>query len=240
VCLYKNPNFFSLGKVGGGGNVASATSPVGVDPVLVIQALVGVGTKVISLGLEQVGGQDLGAVSIKEGQSRGQGRGRDAGESSLGDDVSPTLGGLGNGLGEEGIKQQVLELGVLGVGSLDITQEDGTDNATTAPHQCNTSIVQVPAVLLGSLTHQHETLSIRDDLGGVKSLGDIVDELLLVTSELGLGASEDLRGTNTLVLDGGEAAGKDSLTNQGDGHAVVEGRDDGPLTGSLLNSWKSI
>ena len=225
-----------LSEVSGRGNVASTASPVGMDPLLVVQALVGVSSKVIPLGLKQVGGQDLGAVSVKEGQGRGQGGGGDARESSLGNNVSPALSGLGHGLGEEGVEQQVLELGVLGVGSLDVTQENGANNATTAPHQGNAGVVQVPAVLLGGLAHQHETLSIRDDLGSIEGLGDIVDELLLVTRELGVGAREDLGGTDTLVLDGREAAGKDSLADQGDGHAVVESRDDSPLAGSLLHS----
>jgi hypothetical protein len=57
---------------------------------------------------------------------------------------------------------------------------------------------------------------------------------LLVTLELGGGASEKGAGTDTLVLDGAEAAREDSLTDEGDGHAKVKGVDGGPLAGTLL------
>lgn len=206
------------------------------DPLVAGQGLVGVGTKVVSLGLEQVGGEDSVAVSIKEGQGRGKGGDRDSQDNSLGNNVAPALGGILNSLGEEGVEEQVFQVGVLGVGSLDVAQEDGANDAATAPHEGNAGVVQVPAVLLGSLAHEHETLGVGDDLGGVKSLGDIVNELLLVASVLGGGSVEDLGGADTLILDGGQAAGEDGLTDQGDGHTVVQGRDDSPLSSSLLLS----
>lgn len=225
-----------LCKVGSGGDVAAATGPVGVDPLVTGQGLVGVGTEVISLGLEQVGGENGVAVAVKEGQGRGQGRDGDSQDNGLGNNVAPALGGILNSLGEEGVEKQVLEVGVLGVGSLDVTQEDGANDAAAAPHEGNAGVVQVPAVLLGSLAHEHEALGVRDDLGGVEGLGDIVDELLLVTSVLGVGSVEDMGGADTLTLDGGQAAGEDGLTDQGDGHAIVQGRDDSPLSSSLLLS----
>ena len=43
--------------------------------------------------------------------------------------------------------------------------------------------------------HEHEALGVRDDLGGVKGLLKVVDELLLVTREVGGGALEELGGT---------------------------------------------
>jgi hypothetical protein len=93
----------------------------------------------------------------------------------------------------------------------------------------------VPSVLLGSLAHEHEALSVRDDLGGVEGLLEVVDELLLVAGEgVDLGTADDLGGADTLLLDGGEAAGEDSLTDEGDGHAEVEGVGSSPLTGTLL------
>lgn len=81
---------------------------------------------------------------------------------------------------------------------------------------------------------QHETLSIGDDLGSIEGLLEVVDESLLVTLELGRGTLQDLAGTATLVLEGTEAAGKDGLANESDGHAQVEGVDGSPLSGTLL------
>ena len=70
--------------VGRSGHVSTTASPVDVDVlvllVLIIGILVldheGVGTEVISLSLEQVGRQVLGAVSVKEGQSGAERRHR--------------------------------------------------------------------------------------------------------------------------------------------------------------------
>ena len=72
-------------------------------------------------------------------------------------------------------------------------------------------------------------------LGSVEGLLEIIDELLLVAAEgLDLGTGEDLGSADALLLDGREAAGEDSLANEGDGHAEIEGVDGGPLSGSLL------
>lgn len=77
----------------------------------------------------------------------------------------------------------------------------------------------------------------RNDLGSVKGLLEVINELLLVALEgFNLRASELLGSGNTLVLDGGQAASEDSLANESDGHAEVEGIDGCPLSGSLLTS----
>ena len=71
--------------------------------------------------------------------------------------------------------------------------------------------------LLGGLTHEHEALGVGDDFGSVESLLEVIDELLLVTLEgLLLRASDNLGGTDTLLLDRGQAASKDSFANERD------------------------
>lgn len=64
----------------------------------------------------------------------------------------------------------------------------------------------------------------------------VVDKSLLVTFEFGSGATENLAGTDTLVLDGREATREDSFTDKSDGHAEVEGVDGGPFSSTLLTS----
>jgi len=234
-----------LDGVGTGTDVSTTSGPVGVD-VLALAVLLGdvlredlpgVGTEVVTLGLEEVGGEDLGAVSVEEGEGGGEGRGGDAPKSGLGDDAAPSRLGLVDGLVEEVVEEQVLELGVLGVSVGDVTKEDTADDASSAPHEGDSGVVQVPLVLLGGLTHEHESLGVRDELGGVEGLLEVVDELLLVTGELlDLRSAEELAGTGTLGLDGREAAGEDGLADKGDGHAEVEGVDGGPLAGTLLAS----
>lgn len=110
-----------------------------------------VGTEVVTLGLQQVGGQVLGAVAVVEAEGGGEGRQRNTPEGRLADNVTPAGLGLVDGLGEEVIEQQVLKVGVVAVSVGDVLQEDGADNATTAPHEGNGRLVELPAVLLGGL-----------------------------------------------------------------------------------------
>ena len=73
------------------------------------------------------------------------------------------------------------------------------------------------AYLLRGLTHQHEALSVRDDLRRVESLLEVIDELLLVALELLLlRAADDLARTDTFLLDRRQATSKDGLTDEGD------------------------
>ena len=82
--------------------------------------------------------------------------------------------------------------------------------------------------------HEHEALGVGDDLGGVKGLLKVGDELLLVTGEVRGGALELLAGAGTLGLEGRKAAGEDSLADEGYGLAEVKSVDGGPLAGTLL------
>jgi len=82
--------------------------------------------------------------------------------------------------------------------------------------------------------HEDETLSVGDDLGRVKRLLEVVDELLLVTLELGVWTAELLAGTHALVLERGQAPRKDSLANESHGLAQVECVDGSPFAGTLL------
>ncbi len=71
--------------------------------------------------------------------------------------------------------------------------------------------------LLGSLTHEHEALGVGYDLGGIESLLEIVNELLLVALEgFLLRTVDDLAGARTLGLEGGQAPGEDCLANESD------------------------
>lgn len=81
---------------------------------------------------------------------------------------------------------------------------------------------------------EHEALGVGDNLGGIQSLLKVIDEGGAVTLELGGRTGEDGGGTATLVLEGGQAAGEDSLTDQGHGLAEVKSVDGGPLAGTLL------
>ena len=63
------------------------------------------GTKVITLGLEQVGGQILGAVAIVEAQSGAESWCGNTPLGTLGHDISPTFLSVVDGLVEEVVEQ---------------------------------------------------------------------------------------------------------------------------------------
>lgn len=140
-------------------DVTTTAGPVDVDVLALGVVLVGelrldaegVGTEVVTLGLQDVGREVLGAEAVVEGEGGGEGRGRDTPESTLGDDVTPASLGLLDGLVEEVGEQQVLKVGVGTVGSSDVLQEDGADDAATTPHESNLRLLELPAVLLSSL-----------------------------------------------------------------------------------------
>jgi hypothetical protein len=49
-----------------------------------------VGTEVVTLCLEKVGGNNLAAIAVKEGESGAERRSRDTPEDSLGNDTPPS------------------------------------------------------------------------------------------------------------------------------------------------------
>ena len=111
----------------------------------------GVGTEVITLGLQQVGREVPGAVTVVEAEGGAEGRGGDAPESAVSDDVPPALLGVVDGLVEEVVEEKVLQVGVVAVGVGDVLEEDRADDATATPHEGDRGLVQLPAVLTSSL-----------------------------------------------------------------------------------------
>lgn len=231
-----------LCHVGRGRHVTTTAGPVDVNVLALGEVRVGtlgldaegVGTEVVTLGLQQVGGQILGAVAVVEAEGSGESRQRDTPESRLADHVAPAVLSLVNSLSEEMVEQQVLKVGVVAVSVGDVLEENGADDAATAPHQSDRRLVQLPVVLLGGILDEHEALSVGNNLGGVQGLLEVIDEGSLVTSEVGSGATEDAVGTATLVFEGRKATGKDSLADQSDRHTEVQSIDGGPLAGALL------
>jgi hypothetical protein len=148
-----------LSSVGGSRDVTTAAGPVDVDVLALGVLLVGVlrldaesvGTEVVTLGLEHVGREVLGAVAVVEGQSGAEGRGRDTPEGALGDDVAPAVLGSVDGIVEEVVEEEVLKVGVAAVGLGDVLEEDGADDAATAPHEGDLGLLELPAVVLGGL-----------------------------------------------------------------------------------------
>jgi hypothetical protein len=113
--------------------------------------LEGVRAKVISLRLQQVGGQILGAVAVEPGERGGEGRGGDAEEGGLGDDVAPAGLRFVDGFVEEVVEEEVLEVVVGAVGGGDVLEEDGADDAASTPHEGDGGLVELPFILFRGL-----------------------------------------------------------------------------------------
>ena len=69
-----------------------------------------------------------------------------------------------DGVPEEFVAEEVLQLRVLVVGLLDVPQEDAPDDAAAAPHQRDRAVVQLPREQLRGLAQKHEAL--KDGSGG--------------------------------------------------------------------------
>jgi len=117
-------------------------------------------TEVVPMGLQQVGRKPLGPISIVESEGGGEAWSWNTPFNCLADSSPPSRLSVSDSITEEVVKQQVLKLRVGTVGLGNISQKDGTDDASTTPHESDSGIVQLPSVLLSSFTNQHETLSI--------------------------------------------------------------------------------
>lgn len=75
-----------------------------------------VGAKVISLCLQKVGREILGAITVIETKRGAESWGRDPPDGAFAYDISPTWLCLVDGLVEEVIKEQVFQVRVLAIG----------------------------------------------------------------------------------------------------------------------------
>jgi hypothetical protein len=157
--MHRTSKVTHLSSVSRSGNITTTSSPVDVD-VLALGVLLaselgldaeGVGTKVITLCLEKVGRQVLGPVAVEEGQSSAESWGGDTPKRALGDNVAPSSLSVVDGLVEEVVEEQVLEVWV-GAESLgDVLEEDRADDAASAPHEGNLWLLELPTVLFRGL-----------------------------------------------------------------------------------------
>lgn len=114
----------SLSIVCAGRNIPSVTGPVGVDKFAWgRQKLIGVGTEVITLGLNEIGWSTFRAEAVKEGQGRAECWSSYAGQGSLGHHLTPRVLALQDFSLEEVIKEKVGKFAVLVEGFFDVTKE---------------------------------------------------------------------------------------------------------------------
>lgn len=158
-CWGNHKRYAALRSVGRSRDVTTSSGPVDVNVLALWVLLAGkllldpecVGTKVVTLGLEQVGWQILGPVAVVKGQSSAKCRCWDTPEGALADNVPPASLRVVDGLVEKVVEEQVLEVRVRAVCLGNVLQEDGTDDASSAPHEGDFWLIELPRVLLGSL-----------------------------------------------------------------------------------------
>jgi hypothetical protein len=118
--------------VGGGRDVATSSSPVDVNIftfwVLFVRILrldeESVSTKIITLCLEKIGREILGAVTVVPAE-RGTESGKwDTPHCTFADNIPPARLRLVDGLIEEIVEEQIFEIWVVTIGLRDILQED--------------------------------------------------------------------------------------------------------------------
>jgi hypothetical protein len=105
---------------------------------------------------------------------------------------------------------------------LDLAEERAADNASTTPHECDATIVQVPAVLLGRLAHEHVPLGVADDLGGEERLAGVLHNSLPVALDRTVGSTDDLGGLDPFGLQSREATGIHGFDNQCHRHTEIQ------------------
>lgn len=101
--------------------------------------------------MQKVGRQVLGPVPIVETEGSRETWGWDTELDTL-DNSSPPAGLCSvDGILEEFVEQQVLEVGLGAVGLGDIRKENRADDTPTTPHEGDGRVVQLPLVFFGSL-----------------------------------------------------------------------------------------
>ena len=156
--------------------------------------------------------------------------------------VSQRFGG-GRGCGRE-------RGGLTLVGFCDVSKEDGANDTTSAPHECDARVIEIPAIIMGSSTHKHESLSIRNEfrriqslekrirwlkVGGCWYLFKFIDESFLVAFEMGVGTIDLFRCSPTFITDRRKTARKDSFSNQSYRLSKIESINRSPFSSSLYH-----
>ena len=94
--------------------------------------------------------------------------------------------------------------------------------------------MEFPAEFFGGGIELYEALGVAAEFGRVEGLSDVVDELLFVAGEVGIGSGEDSFCADAGIFLSGEAAGEDGFGDEGGGNAEVESVLAHPFPGALL------
>mmetsp|Transcript_32412 Transcript_32412/g.52459 ORF Transcript_32412/g.52459 Transcript_32412/m.52459 type:complete len:262 (+) Transcript_32412:275-1060(+) len=224
--------------VGGGVGGAAVAGPVCMEELSspLVNSFVCMRSKVIALCLEQVSRKALCSVRVVVVKGRRDGGDGNTRVSRKLDSVAPSNLSIGNDLGEEGSDEQVREFWLCLKRLLNVLEESSADDAASAPHQSNVSVVKVPFVVHRRRSKERKALRIRADLGGIKGVVDSLDERCFVFDggRRSRVAGKDGRRCNTLVFDNGNTPSKHCCRNLRDGNTEIKAGFGSPLPCALL------
>src|SRR5688500_6112733 len=121
--------------------------PLGVERTWAIGALISVCTEVVTLSLQQVGGQPFATITVVVSQS-GRKRRRCHPHVRRGDEYSAPSGlALVEDFFEVWEQQQVFEIRFFVERFFDAVEELSSNDTATAPQQCTVAVVETPIVL---------------------------------------------------------------------------------------------
>src|SRR4051812_46082590 len=137
-----------------------------------VQTLVGVRAKVVALGLEQVGGQTGRAVTVVVRKGGAERRRRHATLGCERNNLAPIFLRLFHRLVEVGIKEQIGEVRIAGIGLGDLLQKGRANDTTAAPDLRDLAEVESPVVFLLRGAHELKALGVRADLRAIERIAD--------------------------------------------------------------------
>ena len=215
---------------------AALLRPVGVEELAAgcVGAFVSMRAEEVALALEEVGRQARGAVAVVVGQGGHEGGGGHAVGGGEGDDFAPLGLALLDLLVEIGVKKEIDQAGVLGVGVGDLLQKASPDDAAAAPNRGDFREIELPLVLVLGFAHELEALRIRTNLRAIQRIADGGDEVIAIAGQRHERTLQMLAGLDAFFLKGGDAAGEDGLRDGIGRDAHIQGVRGGPLARALL------
>ena len=209
------------------------------EGALFVNTTVGVCTEEVTLTLNQGCGQAVAAQAVVVGQCGSEHRHGDAQCGCLSHHATPGRNELLHEVLEGGCQQHVCGCFAC-VGSHDVAQQLGADDAACTPQRCDGVQLQVPTIFLACAGEQVHALCVRNELGCEECTAHILNELGVACTDAG-GCDQTcgqfaLCLLALLTLGGGEGACEHGLCDSGDGGTEVQASLSGPQAGALLAS----
>ncbi len=118
----------SLSVIGGRRDSASASGPVRMNPLARGSfKLIGMGSKVVSLGLEEIRRNASGAEAVVKGEGRRETGGGDTQEDGLAHNTPEGGDAAVDGIREEGVQEEIRKLRIHLVRLCDFTKKDAVE-----------------------------------------------------------------------------------------------------------------